>query len=84
MVDRTGMKDGSTAVKEAACLIFCIFWYQLPNQDKSLTCMIILEKKVMAQIQNLFAYVRGRKKMLDCEGDVRVERSGCQQPGKEL
>ena len=50
--------------------------------DKSLTCMMILKEKGGSPNS---AHVGGRKKkMLDCEAEVRVGRAGCQRQNKEL
>lgn len=57
---------GTVAIKEVECLVFCIFWCQLLKILKARQKRNALEeKKVTAQIQNLFASMEERKTMLD-------------------
>lgn len=60
-----GTKDGSSCNKRGQMPYFLYLLVSAsPNTEakaRSLTCMMIFEEKVEAQIQNLFAYVGGRK-----------------------
>ena len=59
---------GAVAIQEVECLMFCIFWCQLPKILKARQkCNASDEKKVTAQIQNLFASAEGRKTVQDFE-----------------
>lgn len=58
----------AVVIQEVECLIFCIFWCQLPKILKARQKRNASdEKKVTAQIQNLFASVEGRKTVQDFE-----------------
>lgn len=78
---------GAVAVKEGECLIFCIFWCQLPTILKPRQKLSMYDdpwEKSGSTNSKSFCLHRREKKMLTCVGGVRVRRTGCQRPGKEL